>query len=122
MQLNRKTKGKDRFIKLSARNNKRKRTSGVGHRGSVILATSAGFITSIRTSCATRSLLPTRDCPLISNESSAWSFFFASFMTTSSASNEEVAEEEAVAERSAPRRASEERAMVISLFAFDWMR
>ena len=99
---------------LTARARKRP-TSGSGHIGSPSLSTSAGFITSIRTSCATRTRCPTREKPLISKLSTACSFFFASLTVMSSDSW-------VVQERRVARRASEARAMVISLLALDWMR
>ena len=81
----------------------------------------AGFMTSTLTSCATRTLRPTRVKPEISKLSKAWSFFFANLMTTSSVSKDEVGEDDE-ADLNAARKTSEKRAIVISLFALDWMR
>jgi hypothetical protein len=98
-----------------------KLTSGSGHSGSESFSTSPGFITSILTSCATRTLRPTRVKPDISKLSKAWSFFFANLMTTSSVSKDEVGEDDE-ADFKAASKASEGRTIVISLFALDWMR
>jgi hypothetical protein len=86
-------------------------------------------MTSIRTSCTTRTLRPTRVSPLISKLNTAWSFFFASFITTSSVSYraeddavDPGAEAEVEADLSAERSASEERLSVIVFAELDWMR
>ena len=97
-------------------------TSGSGHIGSNSLATSAGFMTWILTSWATRILLPILVCPWISKVSKAWSVFFASFITISSVLNEDPEDAEVDADLRAPSNASEARATVISLLAFDWIR
>lgn len=93
-------------------------TSGSGHIGSLSLSISAGFMTSILTSCVTLTFRPPMVCPLISKLNTARSFFFASFTTTSSAS---YVDGEA-ADLSAARRASEERETDISFDALDWIR
>lgn len=95
-------------------------TSGSGHNGSVIFATSAGRKTSIFTSWAMFNRLPTRLWPLISNENTACSCFFASFITKDSCSTADCTDD--AAERRAPRSASVDMDTVISLFAFDWIR
>src|ERR1700727_471399 len=80
----------------------RELTSGSGHKGSLNRATSQGLITSILTSCATRTFLPRRVSPLISKLRMAWSFFFASLTMTSCVwYDEDEVEEEA--DLSAPR-------------------
>jgi len=82
----------------------------------------------MRTSCATRTLRPDLDIPNISKLKTAWSFFFASFMTTSSASyvgridaaiEDEAADEED--DRRADSKASVDSVTDISLFALDWI-
>ena len=109
-------------VTISRRGKKEvKRTSGSGHRGSLSLSTSAGRITSIFTSCATRTFLPTRVRPLISNDSTACPLFFASFMMTSSVS-EAVEADDDEADLRAARRASEGKAMVMTFAALDWIR
>ena len=51
----------------------------------------------------------------------AWSFLFASLMTTSSVSKDEVGDDDE-ADFNAASKASEGRTIVISLFALEWMR
>ena len=94
-------------------------TSGSGHIGSVNLLTSLGFITSIRTSWPTLTVLPLDIGPEMSKLSTAWSFFLANFMTVSGAESREVGFH---ADLSASKSASGEIRTVISLFALDWMR
>ena len=94
-------------------------TSGSGHIGSVNFLTSLGFITSMRTSWPTLTILPLDIDPEISKLSTAWSFFLASFMTVSGVESRDAGFH---ADRSASNRASGEIRIVISLFELDWMR
>ena len=96
-------------------------TSGSGHIGSLSFSTSVGFKTSIFTSWVTLTRRFKRVVPVISKLSTAWSFFFASFMTTSSVAYEEELDD-GEAERRAVRRASEEMLTVIVFDALDWIR
>ena len=94
-----------------------RQTSGSGHRGSVSRAASAGFITSMRTSCATLTRRPIGVVPNISKDRTGTLFFFASFMTTSFAP---VCS--ADAERNAVDSASVCRLSVISLLEWERIR
>jgi hypothetical protein len=104
----------DKHKKLNVKNH---RTSGSGHRGSVSIAASAGFITSMRTSCATLTRRPKLVVPKISKLKTGTLFFFASFITTSVAL---VCS--ADAERSAVDSASVGKLSVISLLEWERMR
>lgn len=86
-------------------------------------------MTSMRTSCVTRTFRPDRVTPNISKLSAAWSFFLANFMTSSSASyvgriaaatEAEDAEEDE--DRRAERSASVESETVMLFSALDCMR
>ena len=73
----------------------------------------------MRTSWPTLTILPLDIDPEISKLSTAWSFFFANFMTVSGVESRDVGFH---ADRKASNRASGEIRTVISLFELDWMR